>query len=50
MYFDYGLDDYWDPAADPDSGSTAKLAWWTVNLSKFLCPAAGCDFPNDPQY
>lgn len=50
FYFDYGLDDYWDPAADPTSGSTAKLPWWTVNLSKFLCPAAGCSLPNDPGY
>jgi hypothetical protein len=38
-YYDYGNDDYWDPAADPTSGSTAKLAWWTVNLSRFICPA-----------
>jgi hypothetical protein len=37
-YFDYGNDDYWDPAADPTSGSTQRLAWWTVNLSRFICP------------
>ena len=37
-YYDYGNDDYWDPAADPTSGSTAKLRWWTVNLSRFICP------------
>ena len=45
--FDYGLDDYWDPVADPTSGSKKKLKWWTVNLSKFLCPMKGCSFPND---
>lgn len=44
-YFDYGNDDYWDPAADPFSGSDAKLGWWTVNLSRFLCPPA---IPFDP--
>lgn len=37
-YFDYRNDDYWDPAADPTSGSTGRLAWWTVNLSRFICP------------
>ena len=41
LYWDYGKDDYWDPAADPDSGSTAKLPSWAVNLSKFLCPSRG---------
>jgi hypothetical protein len=40
FYYDYGNDDYWDPAADPYSSSTAKLRWWTVNLSRFLCPPA----------
>ena len=59
-YFDYGNDDYWDPAADPFSGSQAKLAWWTVNLSRFLCPpatpfdpsapAADCAQPSRPGY
>jgi hypothetical protein len=37
-YYDYGNDDYWDPAADPTIASTAKLPWWTVNLSRFICP------------
>lgn len=59
-YFDYGNDDYWDPVADPFSGSNAKLGWWTVNLSRFLCPpatpfdpaapAADCSQPNQPRY
>ena len=49
--YDYGNDDYWDPVADPASGSTAKLGWWTVNLSRFVCPATGCDQPNsNPGY
>jgi hypothetical protein len=30
--FDYGSNDYWDPASGP-------LPWWTVNLSRFLCPS-----------
>jgi hypothetical protein len=47
--FDYNNDDYWDPAADPSSGSELTLPWWTVNLSKFICPAAaGCESPKDP--
>ncbi len=37
--FDYQSDDYWDPAG-------GKLAWWTVNLNKFLCPASGCTDAN----
>jgi hypothetical protein len=59
-HFDYGNDDYWDPAADPASGSTGKLGWWTVNLSRFLCPpaepfdaaapAADCTRPNRAGY
>lgn len=44
-YFDYGNDDYWDPAADPFKGSSGRLGWWTVNLSRFLCPPAA---PFDP--
>ncbi|MEA2517467.1 MAG: hypothetical protein QOG16_1305 [Actinomycetota bacterium] len=48
--FDYMNNDYWDPIADPTSGSTAKLTWWTVNLSKFICPTAGCQAANTPQY
>ncbi|MBD0349296.1 MAG: hypothetical protein ICV59_09095 [Thermoleophilia bacterium] len=46
LLYDYGLDDYWDPRADPTSGSAATLAWWTVNLSRFVCPASGCESPN----
>ncbi len=34
--FDYGNDDYWDPA--PGS----PLAWWTVNLSRFVCTTGNC--------
>ena len=46
--FDYGNDDYWDPVA---AGGTAKLPWWTVNLSKFVCPPGGdCSKPNSPEY
>lgn len=46
--FDYGNDDYWDPIA---AGGTAKLAWWTVNLSRFVCPPGGdCSQPNITQY
>ena len=37
--FDYGSNDYWDPPG-------GKLAWWTVNLNKFLCPASGCTNAN----
>ncbi len=46
LLYDYGLDDYWDPRADPTSGSAATLAWWTVNLSRFVCPASGFESPN----
>ena len=46
--FDHGNDDYWDPAANPSAGSSAKLGWWTANLSRFICPAAGCQVANDP--
>jgi hypothetical protein len=41
--FDYRNDDYWDPLP-------AKLAWWTVNLSRYVCPAAGCASPATPAY
>lgn len=47
--FDYGNDDYWDPAANP-LGSSRKLGWWTVNLSRFICPRAGCHLPNTHAY
>lgn len=33
--FDFGNDDYWDPPAGP-------LAWWTVNLSRFVCGTSNC--------
>jgi hypothetical protein len=42
--FDFGTDDYWDPA-------TTKLSWWTVNLSTYLCPSpATCASPANPAY
>lgn len=42
--FDYRQDDYWDPMP-------AKLPWWTVNLSKYLCPSpTGCTSPANPTY
>jgi hypothetical protein len=46
--FDYGTDDYWDPA-------DGKLPWWTANLSRFLCPAVAgatvdCGVPSTPNY
>jgi hypothetical protein len=42
LYFDYGNDDYWDPPAG------APLGWWTVNLSRFLCPDTTCNVPVQP--
>jgi hypothetical protein len=36
-FVDYGNDDYWDPPGG------RPLAWWTVNLSRFLCPNAACN-------
>jgi hypothetical protein len=50
QYFDYGNDDYWSLPGKP-------LAWWTVDLNRFLCPDATCnavggdglaDAPADP--
>ena len=35
-YFDYGNDDYWSLPGAP-------LAWWTVDLNRFLCPDASCN-------
>ena len=29
--FDWNKDDYWDP-------TPGKLGWWTLNLSKYICP------------
>ena len=39
LYFDYGNDDYWDPP------NGAPLGWWTLNLSRFLCPNRDCNRP-----
>lgn len=52
--FDYRNDDYWDPIAVPVMApavpSTVKLPWWTVNLSRFVCPFGGdCDQANRPE-
>jgi hypothetical protein len=41
VYFDYGNDDYWDPPQG------APLGWWTLNLSRFICPDAHCNQPAD---
>ena len=38
-YFDFRNDDYWDPPAG------RPLPWWTVNLSRFVCPDAACNLP-----
>jgi hypothetical protein len=35
-FFDYNNDDYWSPAGAP-------LAWWTVDLNRFLCPDSACN-------
>ena len=54
--FDYAANDYWDPAADPSIDATdprfgTKLGWWTVNLSRFICPTSGCqDANSNPGY
>jgi hypothetical protein len=39
LYFDYGNDDYWDPPRG------AALGWWTLNLSRFICPNRDCNRP-----
>ena len=36
LELDAGHDDYWDPP------SGAPLRWWTMNLSRFVCPDAAC--------
>jgi hypothetical protein len=36
-FFDYRNDDYWDPPGG------RSLSWWTADLSRFLCPEAGCN-------
>ncbi len=46
--FDFNKDDYWDPAA-------AKLTWWTLNLSRYICPLGtgttpDCTKLNAPSY
>lgn len=38
-----GNDDYLDPAADLADTTGATLSWWTVNLSRFLCPRSATD-------
>ncbi len=48
--FDWKNDDYWDPAANPASGSSAKLPWWTANLSKYVCPTTDCTRASTPNY
>jgi hypothetical protein len=35
-FFDYGNDDYWSLPGRP-------LAWWTVDLNRFLCADATCN-------
>ena len=35
-FFDYHNDDYWSLPGAP-------LAWWTVDLNRFLCPDATCN-------
>lgn len=35
-YVDWNSDDYWDP-------QRGQLGWWTANLSRFVCPDAGCN-------
>ncbi|MEA2389298.1 MAG: hypothetical protein QOG41_2071 [Thermoleophilaceae bacterium] len=39
-FFDYGNDDYWSLPGAP-------LAWWTVDLNRFLCPDASCNVVAD---
>lgn len=43
LYFDYGNDDYWDPPQGQ------PLGWWTLNLSRFLCPTPDCNRPAAPR-
>lgn len=35
-FFDFGNDDYWSLPGTP-------LAWWSVDLSRFICPDASCN-------
>jgi hypothetical protein len=39
VFFDFGNNDYWDPPQG------RPLRWWTVNLSRFLCPDRDCNRP-----
>lgn len=57
--FDFGNDDYWDPIADPNGNNMLpgtplpeqlKLPWWTVNLSRYICPTSGCGLANTPEF
>ena len=52
--FDWNNDDYWDPAANPALATAVKLPWWTVNLSRFVCPpldnVPACAQPSAPSY
>jgi hypothetical protein len=41
QFFDYRNDDYWDPAG-------GALPWWTVNLNRFLCADATCNYAPGP--
>ena len=58
VVFDWGTDDYWDPAANPDKvtnpvapNTPDRLPWWTVNLSRFVCPRGGdCEAANVPEF
>ena len=43
VWFDYGNDDYWDPPKGQ------PLGWWTLNLSRFICPDANCNRPPGSQ-
>jgi hypothetical protein len=36
QFFDYGNDDYWSLPGKP-------LAWWTVDMNRFLCDDATCN-------
>ena len=37
-FFDYGGDDYW-----------GELPWWTVDMSRFICPSADCNVVSAPR-
>jgi hypothetical protein len=43
LWFDYGNDDYWDPPQGQ------PLGWWTLNLSRFICPDTACNRPVPPR-